>query len=346
MPAGEVMMSSIRSLFRRGTHPLIRTLIAGAAALALALLATDLPVRGVSADLVISQVYGGGGNSGAPYKNDFVELFNRGSAPVSLSGLSVQYASATGTGNFGGNAIAVLSGSLQPGQYYLVQLAGGANGVALPTAAATGTVNMSGTGGKVALVNTTTGLACNGGSTPCTAAELAQIVDLVGWDGANFYESAPASTTSNTTAVIRANGGYTENHRTHKRGAPLGWRTERPLSDMAGGGRESRPAAPPRHSRYSASGRPRSRSRAESPKSRTRPGRTEEYSSRNILWVFVELNNRVNQITKTSGDAYGIMTHSRIRHTATTTGQIVNNAGGRRSKACTSAGVMPAVRPS
>src|SRR5204863_5445498 len=28
--------------------------------------------------VVISQIFGGGGNSGAPYKNDLIELFNRG----------------------------------------------------------------------------------------------------------------------------------------------------------------------------------------------------------------------------------------------------------------------------
>ncbi|MEQ1530867.1 MAG: hypothetical protein ABL925_16240, partial [Methylococcales bacterium] len=32
----------------------------------------------VSPNIVISQVYGGGGNTGATYKNDFIELFNRG----------------------------------------------------------------------------------------------------------------------------------------------------------------------------------------------------------------------------------------------------------------------------
>lgn len=56
-----------------------------------------------SPDVVISEVYGGGGNSGAPYRNDFVELFNRGSSSVSLAGLSIQYASATGTGAFASN---------------------------------------------------------------------------------------------------------------------------------------------------------------------------------------------------------------------------------------------------
>jgi predicted extracellular nuclease len=164
----------------------------------------------LSPDVLISQVYGGGGNSGAPYKNDFVELFNRGTTPVSLSGLSVQYASATGTGNFGSNPITPLSGTLLPGQYYLVQLAGGTNGVALPAPDATGTVNMSGTGGKVALVTSTTGLACNGISTACSSAQLALIKDLVGWDGANFYETSAAPATSNTTADFRNSNGCTE----------------------------------------------------------------------------------------------------------------------------------------
>ena len=48
-------------------------------------------------DLVISQLYGGGGNSGATLKNDFIELYNRGSTTVSLTGWSVQYGAATGT---------------------------------------------------------------------------------------------------------------------------------------------------------------------------------------------------------------------------------------------------------
>src|SRR5262249_23111979 len=51
----------------------------------------------VSSNIVISQVYGGGGNSGATYKNDFIELFNRGAVATSVNGWSVQYASAAGT---------------------------------------------------------------------------------------------------------------------------------------------------------------------------------------------------------------------------------------------------------
>lgn len=177
---------------------------------------TTRPLSGraatVSDTVVISQVYGGGGNSGAPLLNDYVELYNVSDTAVSLSGWSVQYASATGTGNFSANPIATLSGSIAPGGYYLVkQGSGGAAGVALPAPDATGSVNMSGTSGKVALVNVTTGLACNGGSTVCPAAELAKIVDLVGYGTANFFEGAGAAPTlSNTTAGFRGNNGCTE----------------------------------------------------------------------------------------------------------------------------------------
>ncbi len=185
----------------------MRRILRVAGALLVLGLAASSPV---SAQVVISQVYGGGGNTGAPFRNDYVELFNRGTSAVPLAGLSVQYASATGTGNFGGNPIATLSGTLQPGQYYLVQLAGGATGAALPTPDATGTVNMSGTAGKVVLVNSTTGLACNGGSTPCSAPQLALILDLVGYGSANFFEGTAAPALSNTTAGLRQNSGCTD----------------------------------------------------------------------------------------------------------------------------------------
>ena len=60
--------------------------------------------RGASADLVISQIYGGGGGTRALLTHDFVEIFNRGSAAVSLDGYSLQYASARGADQFGSNA--------------------------------------------------------------------------------------------------------------------------------------------------------------------------------------------------------------------------------------------------
>jgi uncharacterized protein len=168
--------------------------------------------HGVSPNLVISQVYGGGGNSGAPFTHDFVELYNAGVAPVALTGLSIQYASATGTGNFGANSGQLTdlpSVSVQPGQYFLVQMAsGGANGAPLPTADFVDTtpINMSGTAGKVVLVTGTASLGCNGGSAPCDATALSRIVDLVGYGNANFFEGTAAPAPSNATSVIRTAG--------------------------------------------------------------------------------------------------------------------------------------------
>jgi len=105
--------------------------------------------------VVISQVYGGGGNAGSTFKNDFIELFNSSGATVTVDGWSVQYASAAGTTW----QVTNLSGSIAPGQYYLVQESQGAGGTtALPTPNATGTIAMSATVGKVALLSSTTAL--------------------------------------------------------------------------------------------------------------------------------------------------------------------------------------------
>jgi uncharacterized protein len=170
-------------------------------AAALALLAVPI-ASGASPDLVVSQVYGGGGNSGATYANDFVELFNRGSASVDLSGWSVQYATASGASW----QVTTLTGSLAPGHHYLVALAsGGANGAALPTADATGTSNLAASGGKVALVDDTAALAC--GATAGSCSTVAAIRDFIGYGSATDYEGAAASALSNTTAAIRGSNG-------------------------------------------------------------------------------------------------------------------------------------------
>jgi len=49
----------------------------------------------------ISQVYGGGGNTGATYTNDYIELFNNSGAAIDMSGWSLQYQSSTSAGDLG-----------------------------------------------------------------------------------------------------------------------------------------------------------------------------------------------------------------------------------------------------
>jgi predicted extracellular nuclease len=152
--------------------------------------------------VVISQVYGGGGNSGATYTNDFIEIFNPTTAPQTLTGYSVQYASATGTTYQVTQLPATVV--LQPGQYFLVQEAQGAGGTtALPTPDATGTLAMSATAGKVALVNSTTALS---GASGCPTAAQG-VVDYVGFGStANCYLGAgPTATLANATAAVRTN---------------------------------------------------------------------------------------------------------------------------------------------
>jgi predicted extracellular nuclease len=163
--------------------------------------------RAVSPDIVISQVYGGGGNAGATLRNDFIELYNRGTVPVSVTGWTVQYASSAGTTW----QSTPLTGTIAPGAYFLVQEGQGAGGTTnLPTPDATGTINMSGTTGKVALVRTSALLS---GGCPIAPGDPAapSIADFAGYgSSATCSEGAPTATLSNTTAAIRAAGGATD----------------------------------------------------------------------------------------------------------------------------------------
>jgi hypothetical protein len=184
-------------------RPLLSVLFA--AILAGALLVAPA-AQSASADVVLSQLYAGGGNSGASFTNDFVELFNRGATTVDVGGWTIQYASAAGT-TWQATA---LSGSIAPGRYYLVQLASAAAvGSALPTPDATGTTNLAGAGGKVALVRDGTALTC--GAAPGSCSANAQVVDLIGYGSASDYEgTGPSQALSNTTAALRAAAGCTE----------------------------------------------------------------------------------------------------------------------------------------
>jgi predicted extracellular nuclease len=189
--------------------------------------------------VVISQVYGGGGNAGATLRNDFIELYNKGAAPVDLTGWSVQYASSSGSSW----QVTPLTGTLQPGQYYLVQEAQGNGGTAsLPTPDAIGTIPMAGGAGKVALVNTTAAL-----TVACPAPTT--VVDFVGYGGANCFEGTGGTPAlSNTTAAIRAGAGCTDtqnNSSDFTAGAPVPRNTTTPINSCIAGINITNPATLP-----------------------------------------------------------------------------------------------------
>ena len=195
---------------------------------ALALLLAAASARGSgSGSIVVGEVFAAGGNSGAAYANDYVELFNRGASAVAIDGWSLQYASAASTSW----QATALSGSIPAGGRYLVQLAsGGANGAALPTADATGTSNLAVTGGKVAVVDGATALSC--GASPGSCSGAPGLEDMIGYGAAADYEgSGAASAPSATTALARAGGGCTD---TDDNAADFSSAAPNPLNSSAG----------------------------------------------------------------------------------------------------------------
>ncbi|WP_408925667.1 ExeM/NucH family extracellular endonuclease [Corynebacterium sp. YSMAA1_1_F7] len=145
-------------------------------------------------NVVISAVYGGGGNKGATLKNDYVQLFNPTDKPISLDGWTVQYLSAKGNNN--GKPIA-LSGTIQPKSFYLIKGAAGNGGTQDFVSDATGdNLDLSGSNGTVVLTNSSEKWAAGNPA-----------IDVVGYGNAPVNETAGTAALSNTTAAARSEDG-------------------------------------------------------------------------------------------------------------------------------------------
>ena len=152
-----------------------------------------------SEDVVISEVYGGGGNTGALLKQDFIELYNTSGSAVSIDGWSVQYASAAGSSW----QVTALTGSIEPGAHFLVGEGFGAGGtIDLPPVDMLGTISMGATSGKVALSTGTTSLT---GICGATCATNPAVHDYIGFGttATDFEGGGPAPAPSNTTSDTR-----------------------------------------------------------------------------------------------------------------------------------------------
>lgn len=168
-----------------------------------------------NAQIVISEVYGGGGGGTAVYANDFVELVNLGSSSATLDGATLQYASTSGTFN---SYISLPSITLNPGQKFLVEMVPSqpaTAGAPLPTAdfqATTNTslsngntyqggFNMAAANGKIVLANN---------NSQVSGPTASNVIDFVGYGTANQFEgsgAAPAldATTSATRGAVDTN---------------------------------------------------------------------------------------------------------------------------------------------
>jgi gliding motility-associated-like protein len=169
--------------------------------------AVPAPPAGTASHVVISEMYGGGGNGGAVYTYDFIELYNPTSAPVDISGWSVVYASATSlaTAPFTASAttqtVIPANSTIKAHGYFLIQEAPGTTVTNIPlpvTADLVGGITIGAAAGKVALLNTAT--------VPTTTASTGPtIVDFMGFGAtATTYEgTGPTVAPSNSTSVER-----------------------------------------------------------------------------------------------------------------------------------------------
>jgi len=190
------------------SKPARRTVRHLVGAIGFGLVATSLtPLSPASAapdgsQLVINEVYGGGGNSGATLTHDFIELYNPTDEPISLAGMSLQYRSGTGTTAPTAQNVFALEGTVPAKRTWLVQAAQGSGGTeALPTPDAVSTLALGGSAGQVFLAAQTEAL--NPGTGSLNPATNDALVDFVGFGATTYEGSATAPAASNTTSVAR-----------------------------------------------------------------------------------------------------------------------------------------------
>ncbi|QDP84376.1 T9SS type A sorting domain-containing protein [Chryseobacterium sp. SNU WT5] len=184
-----------------------------------------------NAQIVINEVYGGGGNSGSTYKNDFIELMNTGATAATLTNATLQYASKTGTFNQYHPLPPI---TLNPGQTYLIQEGAGAGGTVdlTPDLIAPIPINFGGGTNTVAGFIMAAGdgkivLASN--TTQVVAPTDANVLDFVGYGAASQFEGTGAAPSPSATVSIARTGGVDSNNNSadFKTGAPT------PLASLA-----------------------------------------------------------------------------------------------------------------
>ncbi|WP_312341609.1 lamin tail domain-containing protein [Chryseobacterium binzhouense] len=170
-----------------------------------------------NAQIVINEIYTGGGLLGAAITNDFIELKNIGNSTASLNGATIQYASSTGAFTQYNNLPNI---SLAPGQTYLIQQGsdglGGLINLINPNLIVSVLLNFDGSpavGVGVGLALTSGKVALASNATQVTGPTAANVLDFVGYGLANQYEgagAAPSPTILNS--ITRTNGDTNNNN--------------------------------------------------------------------------------------------------------------------------------------
>lgn len=169
-----------------------------------------------NAQIVINEVYTGGGLLGAAITNDFIELKNIGFSTASLNGATIQYASSSGTFTQYNNLPNI---TLTPGQTYLIQQGsdglGGLINLLNPNLIVTVLLNLDGSpsvGVGVGLALTSGKVALASNATPVTGPTAANVLDFVGYGLANQFEGAGAAPSPTILNSITRTTGDTNNN--------------------------------------------------------------------------------------------------------------------------------------
>jgi len=176
----------------------------------------------VANHLVIAELYGGGGDQGSYWTNDYIVLYNPTSSSINVSSWSLQYA------KFHGSTwdVSILAGSIPPNGYYSIQEGGGVWGVVpLPfTPNAIGNIDIDKNKGKVALVNSQTAL------TVSNPVGNPNVIDFIGYgNGTNAYEgTGPAPQLGVTSSVRRLDNNGNNTYGTNGNG----WDLDDNLTDL------------------------------------------------------------------------------------------------------------------
>lgn len=169
-----------------------------------------------NAQIVINEIYTGGGLFGAAITNDFIELKNIGTSTSSLNGATIQYASSSGAFTQYNNLPSI---TLNPGQTYLIQQGsdglGGLINLLNPNLIVTVLLNLDGSpavGIGIGLALTSGKVALASNATTVTGPTAANVLDFVGYGLANQHEGSGAAPSPTILNSISRTIGDTNNN--------------------------------------------------------------------------------------------------------------------------------------
>lgn len=180
--------------------------------------ASLLAAQTADPNIRISQIYTRGGEAGAAFQNDFIELFNRGNVDVDLNGWSfniTNFSSGPPNTQYSATNIRLVSSSgiiISPGRHLLFKFGGnGTNGQ--PINNSDFNLNpfpISDTGGQIVLLAKDKTLPFH--YCPAAPDQTGVVVDYLGYGTAICYEGTVAPAPPPDKSLTRINGGCTDNN--------------------------------------------------------------------------------------------------------------------------------------